>query len=81
MPLPDLGAGGCLPPGLHAASLAELEARFGILSAVRQQFMGLLREVVGAANAYPTLKRVLVWGSFVTANADPGDLDYSLWYR
>ena len=38
----------------------------------------LLRQVVTAAQRYPTLKRVLVWGSFVTSVLEPNDLDYSV---
>jgi hypothetical protein len=33
---------------------------------------------VEAALLYSTIKRVLVWGSLVTAKAEPNDLDYSL---
>ncbi len=30
------------------------------------------------AKAYPTIKRILVWGSFATAKPEPNDLDYSI---
>ena len=29
-------------------------------------------------DGYPTIKRVLVWGSFVTAMVEPNDLDYTM---
>lgn len=67
---------GLLPPGLHAASLREIEARFGG-SARRDEQLRLLREVVGAALFYASIKRVLLWGSFVSSKEEPGDLDYS----
>ncbi|MFQ6042153.1 MAG: hypothetical protein ACE5PV_14950 [Candidatus Poribacteria bacterium] len=38
----------------------------------------LLRRVVEAAKAYDTIKRVLIWGSFVTAKLEPADLDFSV---
>ena len=65
MPVPELEPGGCLPAGIHAASFAEVRARFGAGSAARQRQGELLRQVVEAAKEYPTIKRVLVWGSFV----------------
>ncbi|MBC7805344.1 MAG: hypothetical protein H7145_04265 [Akkermansiaceae bacterium] len=37
-----------------------------------------MSEIVDAAREYPTIKRVLVWGSFVTDKLEPNDLDYSL---
>ncbi len=52
--------------------------RFGIGSEKRQGLTTLLQEVVTAAGVYPTIKRVLVWGSFVTEKLEPNDLDYSL---
>jgi hypothetical protein len=55
-----------------------VRARFGAGSATRQRQGELLRQVVEAAKEYPSIKRVLVWGSFVTAKAEPNDLDYSL---
>jgi hypothetical protein len=44
----------------------------------RQEQAELLRRVVEASFPYPTVKRVLVWGSFVTDKTEPNDLDYSV---
>jgi len=77
MALPDLTTDGWLPPGLHAAPMAEVKARFGG-GAARQRHLELLRQVVTAARSYETIKRVLLWGSFVSAKPEPNDLDYSL---
>jgi hypothetical protein len=74
LPLPDFQPDGFLPPGLHAASLAVVDARFGIGSAARERQIGLVREVVAAARSYATIKRVLLWGSFVTSKTEPRDL-------
>lgn len=65
-------------PGIHNALLAECQARFGVGCARREGFGRLLDEVIAAARNYPTIKRVLVWGSFVSAKPEPNDLDYSL---
>ncbi|HLK59558.1 MAG TPA: hypothetical protein VKU00_23550 [Chthonomonadaceae bacterium] len=78
MPLPDFDADDFLPPGIHASTLKEVETRFGIETEVRQQRFALLQAVVTAARPYPTIKRILVWGSFVTSKPEPQDLDYSL---
>lgn len=78
MPLPPLNAKGTLLPGLHTAPLSEIETRFGSGSEVRIRQFGLLSAVITAARDYPTLKRVLVWGSFVTSKPEPNDLDYSV---
>ena len=78
MPIPELNSDGYLPPGIHAATLRETLARFGVGAASRRQKSELLRLAVEAAQMYPTIKRVLVWGSFVTAKPEPNDLDYSI---
>lgn len=78
MPLPDLQSNGMLPPGIHAASLAEVTSRFGGRSAARARQARLLSQVVAAAIEYQTTKRVLIWGSFVTGKPAPADLDYSV---
>lgn len=78
MPLPDLGADGFLPPGIHAAAFAEVRTRFGVGSENRERQIELLRRIVEAAKSYPTIKRILIWGSFVTAKRTPNDLDYSV---
>jgi hypothetical protein len=78
VPLPDLDGDGYLPPGIHAARLADIADLFGVSTATRARQIGLLRQVVEAAREYPTIKRILVWGSFVTNKAEPADVDYSV---
>ena len=75
--IPAFQNDGLLPPGLHGASLREVRARFGG-NARREEQLGLLRAVVEAALVYPSIKRVLIWGSFVSSKDEPNDLDYSL---
>jgi hypothetical protein len=78
MPIPDFTPGGLLPPGIHGATLRDVRDRYGQGAETRRQRSRLVREVIEAALVYPTIKRVLVWGSFVTAKPEPNDLDYSL---
>ena len=77
MPIPLLRDDGTLPPGIYRATFTETFAVFG-QGAARQDKAELLKIVVEAARQYPTIKRVLVWGSFVTNKPDPNDLDYSI---
>ena len=78
MPLPALLPTGFLPPGIHAATLREVQERFGSASGVRRRQTDLLRQIVDAAREYDNIKRILVWGSFVSNKLEPVDLDYSL---
>ena len=78
MIIPPLTREGCLPPGVHTTSLKKTLRRFRSGSAQREGLGALLNEVVQAADFYPTIKRILVWGSFVTSKPEPNDLDYSL---
>lgn len=68
---------GFLPSGIYSAALGEVLERFGGSDA-RETQNHLLQLVVEAALHYPTIKRILVWGSFVTAKSEPNDLDYSV---
>ena len=78
MTIPPFTKEGFLPPGIHSASLNEILGRFSHASDRRQGLGVLLTEVVNAAGRYATIKRILVWGSFVTDKLEPNDLDYSL---
>jgi hypothetical protein len=70
--IPDVPYG-VLPPGVHWATVAELEARFAHNDRRRWLFEGFL-------NAAGALRRagcrtMYLGGSFVTAKAEPGDFD------
>ena len=78
MTLPELGTSGYLEEGIYLAELDEVLERFGTGSRARERQRNLLRLVVESARKYPTIKRVLIWGSFVSAKPEPGDLDYSI---
>ncbi|MCP4659133.1 MAG: hypothetical protein GY856_27300 [bacterium] len=59
MDRPKLNENGDLPPGIHRATLAEVLAHFGWRTRDRR-LMG---------------RRFIIFGSFVTAKPDPGDVD------
>jgi hypothetical protein len=78
MNLPQLNVDGYLPPGIYFAELDEVLAQFGASIPTRERQGNLLRLIVGSARKYPTIKRVLLWGSFISAKPESGDLDYSI---
>ena len=78
MPIPELTPNETLPPGIHAATLAEIVEQHGAGSEARERQGRLLQLIVEVARNYPTIKRILVWGSFITSKAEPNDLDYSI---
>jgi len=76
--LPELTAEGDLPPGVHLADWQEFQSRFCRSTPRRVWLGGRLRRLVDLASINGRLRRVFVWGSFVTAKAVPKDLDILL---
>ncbi len=76
--LPELTDTGELPPGVHIANWQEFESRFGGSSPRRVWLSGRLRAILELAGNGGQLRRVFVWGSFVTAKPAPRDLDILL---
>jgi hypothetical protein len=76
--LPKLTGEGELPPGVHRADWQEFQARFGGPSPRRVWLSGRLQALLELAATNGKLRRVFIWGSFVTAKAAPGDLDILL---
>jgi hypothetical protein len=72
--IPPLNTDGYLPPGIHAATLREIEARFGRDSELRRVQMESLRWLVKLA-WLAGVKRIVVNGSFVTDKLEPNDVD------
>lgn len=62
-----------LPPGIHLAPLAEVEARFASNPKRRVQFKGLIEALLNLRGA--GCRRAFLDGSFVTAKPSPGDYD------
>jgi len=72
--IPPLNTDGYLPPGIHSATLREIEARFGGDSELRRVQMESLRWLVELA-WLAGVKRIIVNGSFVTDKLEPNDVD------
>ncbi|MEX2216915.1 MAG: hypothetical protein WD768_22570 [Phycisphaeraceae bacterium] len=75
--IPPFNDNGYLPPGLHPATLDEIEARFGLETEIRRVQMESLRWLVDLAWK-AGVERVVVNGSFVTDKAEPNDVDCAL---
>ena len=71
--IPAPNALGELPPGIHTATLEEVEAVFAKTPRRRTLFDGLRRAVQNLKAA--GVRRVFIDGSFVTTKANPNDVD------
>ncbi|MBM3954405.1 MAG: hypothetical protein FJ309_07305 [Planctomycetes bacterium] len=78
MPLPALTANGDLPPGVHAATLAEILARFGSGTPERVATGRRLAAIHRLALSTEKVRRFVVFGSFVTNKPAPDDVDLFL---
>src|SRR6266446_2893409 len=80
MPIPRLNDYGVLPEGIHDCTLEEARARFGTFQVTdrRPRLWSKFVEFVEAAKAAEIVERILLNGSFVTAKADPNDIDLIL---
>jgi hypothetical protein len=72
--IPPFDDFGCLPPGIHPATLAEIEARFGRGSELRRVQMESVRWMVDLA-VRAGAERIVLNGSFVTDIIEPNDVD------
>ena len=72
--IPPFDDSGCLPPGLHGAALAEIEARFGRQSELRRVQMDSVRWMVDLA-VRAGVQRIVLNGSFVSDIMEPNDVD------
>src|ERR1700736_2877953 len=77
MPIPRFDEQGYLSPGVHGASLDEIEARFGLESELRRVEMESLRWLVDLARRAGVL-RIVVNGSFAADVYEPNDVDCAL---
>ena len=80
MPIPPLDANGLLPPGIHDATLDELEEAFGGPGAGsrRRALMKSLRSYLAEVKQWRMMEELLIDGSFVTDKPDPDDIDLLL---
>lgn len=72
--IPEFNEHGYLPAGIHAATLEEIDERFGTGSEIRQVQFESFRWLVETA-LRADVKRILLNGSFVTDVAEPNDVD------
>ena len=75
MPIPSLQKKtGLLPPGEHAATLEEIESRFGESSEKRKELiLGLKKAILSFQRA--GVKRIWIDGSFISHKKEPQDID------
>ena len=75
--LPDFNSDGNLPPGVHHASLTEIESRFGefTISDRRVMLFSKFKQLVEMAKFSGIVKRIIIGGSFVSAKPVPNDVD------
>src|SRR2546425_1692587 len=72
--IPAFADSGSLPPGVHPATLAEIEERFGRASELRRVQMESVRWMVDLAKR-AGVERIVLNGSFVTDIIEPNDVD------
>ncbi|MBU4271754.1 MAG: hypothetical protein KKE86_06625 [Planctomycetes bacterium] len=78
MALPAFNEEGDLPPGVYRATLSEVLERFGKGSVQRRAVAGRLNHLYELATSTGQLARFVVFGSFITAKAEPNDVDLVL---
>jgi hypothetical protein len=78
MPIPEFRADGYLPLGVHQATEEEIAVRLGSTTARRQALMERVSDWLALVRALGA-RRLLLDGSFVTAKAEPGDVDAVCW--
>ena len=71
---PPFEDNGYLPPGIHRATLDEIETRFAHELELRQVQMESLRWLVDLATR-AGVERIVINGSFVTDISEPNDVD------
>ncbi len=72
--IPPFNHDGYLSPGVHPATLDEIDARFGQLSELRRVQMESVRWMVELARR-AGVQRIVLNGSFVTDIMEPEDVD------
>src|SRR5436309_14189854 len=72
--IPPFNDSGFLPPGIHSATIDEIDARFGRESELRRVQMESVRWMVDLARRAGA-QRIVLNGSFVTDIMEPNDVD------
>lgn len=77
-PLPAFNEEGDLPAGVHRATLSAVLERFGQGAVQRRAVADRLSRIYRLAASTGRLARFVVFGSFITAKAEPNDVDVVL---
>jgi hypothetical protein len=72
---------GDLPVGIYRAKIADVVAHFGRGSAQRAAVTGRLERIYELARISGCLQRFIIFGSYVTAEPNPHDVDVFLVMR
>src|SRR5689334_10448434 len=72
--IPPFNESGYLPPGVHPATLNEIESRFGLESEIRRMEVQSVRWMLDLA-IRASAQRIVLNGSFVTSIMEPNDVD------
>src|SRR6185295_3912021 len=75
---PPLNGAGDLPTDIHSATLAEVIERFGTSSPRRALIARRLARIYSLVRNTGGLARFIIFGSFITAKAEPNDVDIFL---
>lgn len=78
MPLPSFDTPGELPAGIHRATTEAVITRFGTGTSQRQLLASYLQRIYALVRATGKLERFIIFGSYVTAKADPNDVEVFL---
>jgi len=81
MPLPPFDDKGELREGVNRATIDEVIARFGSGTSQRHAVTARLLRVHTLARATGDLERLIIFGSYVTINPKPNDVDIVLIMR
>jgi len=72
---PNFNQNGDLPLGIHQATLADVLDHFGIGTPQRRIVARRLERICTLAFGTSLVARFIIFGSFITAKPDPGDVD------
>jgi len=78
---PDFNELGDLPVGIYRAKIADVVAHFGRGSAQRAAVTARLERIYELARSSGCLQRFIIFGSYVTAEPKPHDVDVFLVMR
>lgn len=81
MSLPEFDKNGDLPVGVHCASLTEVLTRFGYGTPQRKLVSAQLVRIYELAKGTGELQRFIIFGSYITTEPNPNDVDIILIMR